>query len=241
MGSPSISVITVTLNCAQRLPRLLDSLLAQKDQDFEWVVVDGGSRDNTLEVVSRFPEARLRKASGPDFGIYDALNKAVALARGDYYVVAGADDELYPDAIGNFRRTAASTSSDIVAASVDWDASTLRPMRGRRWLRGGNAFVAGHAVGSLIRRRLHETCGMYSNRYVNTADMYFVLSAHRAGARIGAADFVAGRFGTDGVSSTDQFCSLSDAFRIQLAFGENKPLQLALYIARLLRALWRSR
>jgi glycosyltransferase len=236
---PTISVVTVTLNCAQHLPRLVATLLAQTDQNFDWIVVDGGSSDGTLEVARGFPGARSTISSGQDFGIYDALNKAVALTRGDYYLVVGADDELHPEAIANFRKVAAETQWDIVAAKVECNDSVLLPMRGSRWLRGGNAFVASHSVGSLIRRRLHETCGLYSKRYVNAADMHFVLSAvTKAQARVGGADFVAGRFGAGGVSTVDHVCSVSEAFRIQLAFGESKAVQFALYWARLVRALW---
>jgi glycosyltransferase involved in cell wall biosynthesis len=237
--APRISVITVTLNCAQHLQRLIATLLAQTDQDFDWIVIDGGSTDGTQDVATRFPSTRSTISSGPDFGIYDALNKGVALTQGDYYLVVGADDELHPQAIANYRKVAAETQWDIVAAQVECNGSVLQPMRGSRWLRGGNAFVASHAVGALIRRRLHDTCGLYSKRYVNAADMHFILSAvTKAQARVGAGEFIAGRFGADGISTTDHICSVSEAFRIQLAFGESKALQFALFTGRLMRALW---
>src|SRR5512140_2526898 len=188
MRQPTISVITATLNCAAQLPRLVASLLAQDDQDFDWVVVDGGSRDEALDIVARF--ARVRFSSGSAFGIYDALNKGVRMADSDDYVGVGADDELYPAAISSFRERVATEQRDIVAASVLIDNETRRPMRGWKWLRGGNAFVASHAVGMLIRRQLHEECGYYSNRYPNCADMHFVLSVvNRPNASIATAHF----------------------------------------------------
>jgi glycosyltransferase involved in cell wall biosynthesis len=237
MTGPKISVITVTLNCAEYLPRLVSSLLAQDDQDFDWIVVDGGSVDSTLEIVARFPRTCL--SSGPDFGIYDALNKGIRMAQCDYYLVVGADDELYPTAIANFRKSVGESHRDIVAASVDTNRATLHPMRGRKWLRGGNAFVASHAVGTLIRRQLHEEYGYYSNRYVNCADMHFILSVltHQS-AQFHVGSFTAGRFSDAGISTTDRITSISDAFRIQLAFGESKALQLGLYLVRLIRALF---
>jgi glycosyltransferase involved in cell wall biosynthesis len=238
MNRPTISVVTVTLNCAQFLPRLVDSLLAQDDDDFDWVVVDGGSTDGTLDIAARFPPSRTTVISGPDFGIYDALNKAVAAVRSQYYLVVGADDRLHPTAITHFRKAAMDTNGDIIAASVESSTKLLRPMKGLRWLRGGNAFVASHAVGTMIRKDLHASCGRYSNRYVNCADMHFILLAvTKAGARVAVASFVAGVFGDAGASSVDRICSQSDVFRIQLAFGENKAVQLALLIGRLLRTL----
>ncbi len=235
---PSISIITATLNCAHILPQLVLSLLAQDDQDFDWIVVDGGSVDATELVARKFPATRLTYLSGRDFGIYDAINKGVAATSAEYYLVLGADDQLKRDAICKFRAAAAGHDFDLIAASVETLAGVLRPMRGWQWLRGGNAFVASHAVGTLIRRSLHENLGYYSNRYVNAADMNFVLTAIAKGrAKIGRADFVAGLFSVKGVSSMDAVCSLSDAFRIQLAFGENKYVQLFLYLLRLMRTL----
>jgi len=237
--TPTIAVVTVTLNCAALVPQLIASLLAQDDQNFEWVIADGGSTDATIDIIAEhFPRNRVKISSAKDFGIYDALNKGVALVDADYYLVAGADDILHPHAISGFRKTARETGADIIAAAVDSSKGVLRPMAGLRWLRGGNAFVASHAVGTLIRRDLHSSCGYYSNRYVNCADMHFILSAltkHRA--RIAAAPFSAGRFCDTGVSSVDRICSMSDAFRIQVELGENRTLQYLLYVSRLLKTL----
>lgn len=238
MRVPSISIITATLNCATTLPHLVSSLMAQDDQTFKWVVVDGGSVDGTTMILEQFPTERIHVIHGHDFGIYDALNKGVSAADGDYYLVLGADDLLAPCAVREFRAAAADGMYDFVAARVSTSAGMLMPMRGARWLRGGNAFVASHAVGTLIRRKLHERCGMYSSRYVNAADMYFVLSAiTKHSATIRPGEFVAGTYGIDGVSTVDAICSLSDAFRIQVALGENRIVQLMLYCARLIRAV----
>jgi glycosyltransferase len=235
---PSITVITATLNCGKHLPGLVRSLLSQIDQEFDWVVVDGGSHDDTLTIVQTFPAHRLTVSSEKDFGIYDALNRGITLARGDYYLVVGADDELYPEAVQNFRAVAAARRWDLVAANVEIGDAIARPMAGCRWLRGGNAFVASHSVGTLIRRELHRECGNYSPKYPNCADMHFLLTViGRSPTAIGAAGFIAGRFGTRGTSSIDRLCSESDAFRIQIALGQNRWIQLPLYVLRLMRTL----
>ncbi|MEN9258541.1 MAG: glycosyltransferase [Gloeomargarita sp. SRBZ-1_bins_9] len=98
---PLLSVVTATYNAAHDLPRLIASLAAQTDQDFEWVVADGVSTDGTLELLEQARQKLQRVVvdSRPDFGIYDALNRAVKLASGEYYLVVGADDMLFPEAI----------------------------------------------------------------------------------------------------------------------------------------------
>ncbi|MEG6548837.1 glycosyltransferase [Desulfocurvibacter africanus] len=93
---PLFSIITATFNAAKSFPVLLDSLAAQTCCDFELVVQDGGSSDDTLAVVESYA-ARLPAVailSEPDSGIYDAWNRAVSRARGEWLIFLGADDYL---------------------------------------------------------------------------------------------------------------------------------------------------
>ena len=89
-----ISIITATFNSAQTLPTLIASIRAQSDRSFEWIVVDGGSRDDTVALLRDAGDVVTRWISEPDFGIYHALNKALLLAQGSYYLVVGSDDTL---------------------------------------------------------------------------------------------------------------------------------------------------
>jgi glycosyltransferase involved in cell wall biosynthesis len=75
------SIITATYNAETFLERLLASILSQSYPNFEWVVQDGGSTDNTLNILKKYPDVRIKIQSEPDRGIYDAWNKAVARAR----------------------------------------------------------------------------------------------------------------------------------------------------------------
>jgi len=93
-ATPTISIITATYNAAAVLPRLVESLIAQTDQDFEWVVADGASTDGTLEILEQ-AKTRLKNVvvdSRPDFGIYDAMNRAIKLSKSSYYLIVGADN-----------------------------------------------------------------------------------------------------------------------------------------------------
>jgi glycosyltransferase involved in cell wall biosynthesis len=94
---PVISVITVCFNCATILPATIQSLHSQTWPRREWVVVDGGSTDGTQSVVLHNPERPAKYVSEPDKGIYDAMNKGVALASGDVVYFLNADDALYDE------------------------------------------------------------------------------------------------------------------------------------------------
>ena len=75
-----LTVITATYNAEKYLPNLIKSLREQTCKDFEWIVADGSSTDRTLELLSEVKDLNLVVSSEPDFGIYDALNRAIKLA-----------------------------------------------------------------------------------------------------------------------------------------------------------------
>ena len=232
-----ISVITATFNAADLLPGLIDSLRAQSDRDFEWVVVDGASTDATIDLLKASGDIVSTWISEPDFGIYDALNKAIRLSTGEYYLVLGADDWLLPDAIAQYRRHATLSGADLVTASVLLDGRLSAGKLGRSWWNGMFAYVSGHSVGTLIRRSLHDRFGYYSRRFPVAADMYFIKSACMApDVRVCQADFVAGEHGKAGISSVNKAATFCDCFRVQLETERWKLPQIIIFLAKL---IWR--
>src|SRR6478736_7508169 len=91
------SIITVCWNSEKILPRAMASLSVQRFKDYEWIVVDGASTDGTLSIVRSFSSAPLSVISEPDQGIYDAMNKGGAEARGDYIFFLNSDDMLHDE------------------------------------------------------------------------------------------------------------------------------------------------
>jgi glycosyltransferase involved in cell wall biosynthesis len=93
-----LSLITVTYNAEAVLERTLRSVQRQTGRDgVELIVVDGASTDGTLELVQRYPDVVTRWVSEPDRGIYDAMNKGLSLATGEYVWFLNAGDELYDE------------------------------------------------------------------------------------------------------------------------------------------------
>lgn len=233
-----LSVITATFNAVEHLPNLLDSLRGQTDLDFEWVVMDGCSSDGTVALLAGIEDLQLVYRSEPDFGIYDALNKAIRLARGEYYLVVGADDVLEPTAIASYKALIEATRADIVTTAVRFGEQKIieRP-RGAPWWSGHVAYVTGHAVGSAYRKSLHEraTVGFYSRVYPIAADQLFIKRAVAAGASIAHGTFLAGTYSDQGVSSVNLAGTLTEFFRVQLETEKNRSLQVLLFLLRIVR------
>lgn len=94
LAYPKISIITVTLNAAQYLERCIKSIISYKHLNIEHIIWDGGSTDGTLEVIKKYEKHISFWKSEKDSGVYDAMNKAVKFATGDWVYFLGADDAL---------------------------------------------------------------------------------------------------------------------------------------------------
>ena len=90
-----ISIITVTYNASAVLEQAVRSVIGQDYQNIEYILIDGGSTDGTLDIVKKYEDKIAFWLSEPDHGIYDAMNKGLSYATGDYIYYLGADDCLY--------------------------------------------------------------------------------------------------------------------------------------------------
>ena len=94
MDAPFFSVIIPTFNSGRTLSIVLESILHQDFSNFEVLIIDGASKDDTLHIAKEFNDSRIKVVSEPDSGIYDAMNNGIGLAKGDWIYFLGSDDEL---------------------------------------------------------------------------------------------------------------------------------------------------
>ena len=92
---PTVSIITITYNAERFLERTIQSILAQPATDFEYIVIDGASTDKTLDIIRRYEKYITDWVSEPDRGLYDAMNKGLHRATGQYVWFMNAGDELH--------------------------------------------------------------------------------------------------------------------------------------------------
>ncbi len=98
-NKPLVSIITVVYNRFASLERAINSVLRQSYDNIEYIIIDGGSTDGTLSIIKKYQDAIDYYISEPDNGIYNAMNKGLELATGDYIGILNSDDWFTEDAI----------------------------------------------------------------------------------------------------------------------------------------------
>ena len=183
-GSPRLSILVATWNCAEQLGQFLESLLAQSWTDWECLLLDNVSTDGTAELVAGFQRRlaggsqRLIWNSQPDRGIYDAWNRGLELAQGRYVSFIGADDTFLDPT--SLERIAALTvtEADLITARNAYYASDGRLLRhwgfGWQWKRMRQSMNIAHP-GMLMRRDLFDAVGAFDPSFRICGDYEWFL------------------------------------------------------------------
>lgn len=95
--TPTFSVITITYNAASTLEDTIQSVITQTYHRIEYIIIDGASTDGTMQLIERYADRIAKVVSEPDKGLYDAMNKGIALATGDYLIFLNAGDSFHAD------------------------------------------------------------------------------------------------------------------------------------------------
>lgn len=117
---PLITVITVTFNAENVLEKSIHSVINQTYSNIEYIIVDGGSTDHTLDIIKKYDHYITKWISEPDKGIYDAMNKGWKMANGDWIYYLGADDILLNDGLENLIKSI-ENNTDIIYGNIIYD------------------------------------------------------------------------------------------------------------------------
>lgn len=205
----TISLITATYNSGATIEDTLKSVLSQTYKDIDYWVVDGDSKDSTMDIVRDYEprfNGRLHWISEKDRGIYDAMNKGIMNCKGDVVGIINSDDFFTSDSVLERVAKEFETESDIDAVYGDihfikdgapdkvvryYSSKPFRPM----WLRFG--FMPAHPS-FYARKSVFERCGLYSLDYKIASDydmMVRLFHKYRIKAKYMALDFVTMRTG----------------------------------------------
>jgi len=200
------------------------SVLTQLYNNIEYIIIDGGSTDGTLEVIKQLEEKGVIVVSEPDNGIYDAMNKGVERASGEYLLFMNSGDTFYSDdVISQF--VAFAPHEDLI-----YGHAQLQRVDGRACVQQGDM--------SCLFRRMpvnHQACFIKTDiqkklgfdlTFRIAADYDFILRAHRQGCSFRLIDIVVSHYRLDGISNTDRFRSSIEGLHALLNYDLKNRLDL---------------
>ncbi|WP_205509864.1 glycosyltransferase family 2 protein [Longitalea arenae] len=201
MQGPLISVITVVYNGARTLEATIESVVTQTYPNIEFIIVDGGSKDETLSIIKKYQSRITRWISEKDEGIYDAMNKGIDMAKGDYLIFMGSDDVFYTkEAVAEVFAQEAACRADLVYGNVKSDS-----FQGVYDGRFDLTKLLDHNIchqAIFYRKELFQQLGKYNKKYKALADWEFNIRCFlQPGIRLQFVDQVIAQFGVGGVSA----------------------------------------
>ena len=177
-----ISVITVCFNSENTIERTIESVLAQKYKNFEYIIVDGGSSDGTINIINRYKDFLKAIVSEKDEGIYDAINKGIKIAEGDIISIIHSDDaffniNVFDNVVSNFQNNL--NLDCLIGTTIinKYNSKKIHrkynPKIFRNWMLYFG-FSPPHPS-TFIKKNIYDKHGMYKTNYEIAGDFEFYL------------------------------------------------------------------
>ena len=200
-----VSIITVCYNSAATIRRTIESVLWQTYQDIEYGIVDGASKDETLQIIKEYQKLfgeRMKLVSEPDKGIYDAMNKGIRLAGGGLLGILNSDDFYEPMAVEYMVNSMTDDKYQILYGfmrSIRDNMEFSIDRRSHKFLREG---MINHPA-CFVTKAVYEDYGCFDLQYISAADYDFMLRMSRIDAvKFYPVDYLITNFSLGGMCST---------------------------------------
>ncbi len=174
--TPKFSIITICRNEADAIERTCESIIGQEHTDYEWIVIDGASTDGTLEILARYKDQITMLITEEDNGIYDAMNKGIERANGQYIAFMNGGDAFSSNKVLGW--AAEAPDADLIYGQLELNES------GGELLEQPETFDRQYLIKYMVHHQatffhhsLFQRFGNYDTRYIIAADYDFYLRA----------------------------------------------------------------
>lgn len=236
---PKVSIITISYNAAHGIRNTIESVLQQTYHNIEYIIIDGGSTDGTVEIIREYDSKITKWISEPDRGISDAFNKGINFAGGEFIQFINAGDILAPDKIEK--------SVKLITAHPDcgfvFGDLYLSTQRGTEIVRGNEQYsrTLSYVMDGinhptvLVRKSLFDRYGLFDVRWKIAMDYDWHLRIHKLG--------IVGKYSPDiivyipswGMSSVERYTAFKECRDISIQHGLNPLFAYFYYILRCLK------
>ena len=219
MSAPKVTIITVVYNGQLLIERTVKSILSQTYTNIEYLIIDGGSKDNTLTVIKPYTSRIKKIVSEKDNGIYDAMNKGLALATGEYVLFINAGDELFSqDTLQQILSNENNADVYYGNTAITNDKGQqiadrrLAPPESLDWKSLKYGMCVSHQ--SFIAKR--NLCSAYNTEYKISADFDWVINVLRKSEKVVNTHSYISKFLEGGTSNKHQIRALKERFKIMI-------------------------
>ena len=206
MNNKKITIITVCFNSAKTIKRTIDSVKAQTYSNIEYIIIDGQSTDGTIDIINEYIDYIDCFVSEPDSGIYDAMNKGVKKATGDWIAFLNADDYYADDAIIRIADVCNEIENDvdIISAQINYlkDNEIIGKSKYSSFKSIWNEMPVAHPA-TFVRHSVFDKIGLFDTSFKIAADYEFMVSCFIHDLHCRYESFVTTYFSIDGTSGTN--------------------------------------
>jgi len=220
MTIPLVAVVTVVYNGAKHLEQAIESVTNQTYHNIEYIIIDGGSTDGTPDIIKQYENHIAYWVSETDNGIYDAMNKGIKKASGEFIGMLNADDWYEPEVIEKVANKIDSLEGEVEGRVIycdsynyDEELSTGFKTKQTSEMKYWKGMTISHQA-MFIHRSIYDRLGLYNLDYRFAADYEFFLRMIKAGIRFEKLDFHGINFRMGGASTTYMNRSISEVSRI---------------------------
>jgi glycosyltransferase involved in cell wall biosynthesis len=219
-SAPLVTVITVTFNSSKTLENTIKSVISQKYDNYEYIIIDGGSSDGTLEIVDKYSSFIAYWLSAPDNGIYDAMNKGISFAYGEWIALLNSDDVYMNDDVLSKLATqndkVSVIATDVVMMTDEgekvFSVNTKRPLYRN---------IPYMHTGLFIRHSVYRQLGVYDTKYSIASDIEYIFRMLSSGIQINCLDYPLVKMRDDGASAKYFKHGRKEYRLIYMAYGGN--------------------
>ena len=239
------SIITVVKNDVKNIEKTIKSILNQKkNSNIEYIIIDGNSSDGTKEIIHKYKNMVDKIISEKDNGIYDAMNKGLIVAKGEYLSFCNSGDILFPNAINIIQKTFEKNNSDVVFGVVKRNyvgKTIIKSNLNIKRIYYNFDFATSHTTGFYIKKKVHDEIGFYDLNFKCSADydfFYRMINSNRYKISLSPIEKIIGEVASGGFSSKFSFIDhLHEETKIRLKNKQNIILIIFIYINSVLKNL----
>lgn len=221
MNSPLFSIITISYNSAKTIERTIKSILSQTFTDYEYIIVDGASKDNTVDIIKKYEplfDGRLKWKSEPDKGIYNAMNKGLYQASGEIIGIVNSDDWLESGTLqilaDEISRDESCRNSILTGETLFHysDGTTQKFLTSRsiyEYYSKKYRMGLNHPA-TFVPKKIYEQIGIFDEKFKLYADADFILKCYESNVPIHFIHKVLSNMSDGGASNTRSKTELMD-------------------------------